>query len=115
MPLIPVNEPLIKEKEIESSTEAIIYEFSPRLSYALLNRGKIRSEFSWFKVTTHPQGTILPWEMAEGKKAGDSFDWKFGFEFMFNHALSANLDYSGLTEPGRETRHKGKLVIRSNF
>ncbi|MDH4221996.1 MAG: hypothetical protein OEV55_00490, partial [candidate division Zixibacteria bacterium] len=104
-----------KEKNEKSEITANIFELSPRLSYSLLNKGKIRSVFSWCRVTSSPQNSILPWEMAEGKKAGDNFGWRFGFDFGLNQTISAIFDYTGSKEPVRGTRHNGKIEVRASF
>jgi hypothetical protein len=105
------------KKEIENKLrlKADLFEFSPRLSLSFLGQGKVRSEFGWSRVSFSPGDKILPWEMAEGKKAGDNFSWLLAFDFKINQSFSASFNYSGLKEPNRETRHNGRFEIKTYF
>jgi hypothetical protein len=53
--------------------------------------------------------------MAEGKKPGDNFAWALIFDYKLSQALSATLNYSGLKEPIRGTRHNGKFEVKAYF
>ena len=112
---ITLSTKLKREDEKNSGLEVTLFEFSPKLSFSFLGQGKIRSEFSWCKVSFSPEDMMLPWEMAEGKKTGDNFTWGIGFDFKLNQALSATFNYSGLKESLRGTRHNGKFEIKAYF
>lgn len=103
------------EKEELSELRVSLFELSPKATYSLPGKGRLRSEFSWYRVSISPKDLVLPWEMAEGKRTGDNFTWGLGFDFKLNQTLSASLAYSGLKEPIRGTRHNGKFEIKAYF
>ncbi len=112
---LTLSSKLKEEKEELSELKVSLFELSPKVTYSLLGKGKLRSEFSWYRVGISPQDQVLPWEMAEGKREGDNFTWSLGFDFKLNQTLSASFAYSGLKEPIRGTRHNGKFEIKAYF
>ena len=106
---------LKREVEKELGLQVDLFEFSPKLSLSFLGQGKVRSEFGWSNVSFSPVDKILPWEMAEGKKAGNNIFWTLSFDFKLNQGFSANFNYSGLKDPNREIKHNGKFEVKAYF
>ena len=105
----------LKEDEGESGFKVSLFELTPKVSFSLIGQGRLHSEVSWIRVNLSPADRVLPWEMAEGRKPGDNFAWALIFDYKLSQALSATLNYSGLKEPIRGTRHNGKFEVKAYF
>jgi hypothetical protein len=105
----------LKEDESETGLKANLMELTPKVSFSLIGQGRLHSEVSWIRVNCSPADKVLPWEMTEGRKPGNNFAWAFIFDYKLNQALSATLNYSGLKEPIRGTRHNGKFEVKAYF
>ncbi|HVP35713.1 MAG TPA: hypothetical protein VMT04_01825 [Terriglobales bacterium] len=106
---------LLQEDERESGLKVNLMELTPKVSFSLVGQGRLHSEVSWIRVNLSPSGKILPWEMAEGKEAGNNFAWGLIFDYKLSQALSATLNYSGLKEPIRGIRYNGKFEVKAYF
>jgi hypothetical protein len=105
----------LKEDEGESGLKVNLMELTPKVSFSLIGQGRLHSEISWIRVNLSPADKVLPWEMAEGKNPGNNFAWALIFDYKLSQALSATLNYSGLQEPIRGTRHNGKFEVKAYF
>lgn len=106
---------VLTEDEAQSGLKANLFQMTPKVSFSLIGQGRLHSEVSWIRVNSSPANKILPWEMAEGRKPGDNFVWAFIFDYKLSQALTASLNYSGLKEPIRGTRHNGKFEVKAYF
>lgn len=88
----------------------------PRANYAISRRGRFRGEITWTRVLVSPADRLIPFELAEGFRAGTSFRWNFGFDYRISQNVQASLSYFGRSEPDRPTtQHIAKVEMRAFF
>ena len=103
------------EKEKNNSLKADILTLSPKAAWWFREKGRIQGDFNWTKVSFSPENTSMPWQMASGKPAGNSFDWTFSFEYKLNQYITSSIIYDGKAEPNRKTRHFARAEARAYF
>jgi hypothetical protein len=97
-------------------TEANLISFAPRSTYSLSRQGRFRGEINWTKVFVSPKNRVIPFELADGNKAGTTLRWNFGFDYRVSRNVQASLSYFGRREPNRpKTQHIAKVEMRAFF
>ena len=90
--------------------------FKPRTVYSFRGRGRLRAELEWTRVAADPPGRVLPYELAQGNRPGNTFRWNIGFEYRISNNLNASFSYQGRDEPDRpKTLHLAKVEMRAFF
>ncbi len=89
----------------------------PRAVYSLSGKGVLRSEIEYTSVTADAApGQPIPFELAQGNRAGDTFRWNFSFNYRLSQNLNASITYQGRNEPDRpRTIHIAKAEVRAFF
>ena len=89
-----------------------------RVNYSLPGNGRVSANYSFQKVdvTSNPQGKVTPYEMAAGKKEGDSQLWDLRIEYTVAKNVVFTFYYNGRKEANFEnTIHTGQAEIRAYF
>ncbi len=98
------------------ATEVTQFSFKPRTTYSFRSRGRLRAELEWTYVTARPSNRIIPYELAQGNRVGNTLRWNLRFEYRMASNLNASLSYQGRDEPGRpKTLHLAKVEMRAFF
>jgi hypothetical protein len=107
---------LDQDKVLRPATEVRAIIARPRLVYSFRRRGRLRSEVEWVDVTVAPSGRVVPFELANGNRAGRTVRWNFSFEYRLSQNFQATATYDGRREPDRpQTLHLGKIEMRAFF
>ena len=107
-----LNKDIIQEPD----TKANLFSFSPRVSYSLSNKGRIRFEFDWPKVMLSPKDRLIPFELTDGNRAGDTYRWNLGADYRVSGNVQMSMNYLGRNEPDRpKTQHIAKIEMRAFF
>lgn len=89
-----------------------------RISYAFPGKGRITGEYNYQTVqpTDNPLDLPIPYEMALGRKEGNSKDWQLRGEYTVAKNILFTLSYRGRDEAGFERIiHSGQMEIRAFF
>lgn len=89
-----------------------------RLNYAWPAKGRFSAEYNLQKVsiTKNPLNLVVPFEMAQGKRAGLSKTWQLHSEYTVAKNIVFSLQYSGRDEAGFEKIiHSGQAELRAFF
>jgi hypothetical protein len=98
------------------NTEANLISLAPRSNYSLSQKGRLRAEIEWTRVTVSPPDRLIPYELTRGNRAGTTFRWNFSFEYRVSRNVQASLSYFGRSEPQRpDTQHIAKMEMRAFF
>ncbi|MBN1465536.1 hypothetical protein JXA02_07235, partial [candidate division KSB1 bacterium] len=106
------------EEDVVYETPTQVHSFAlvPRVTYSIRNRGRLSSEFEWSFVNAAPSDRVLPYEMANGRSAGQSTRWDIRFDYRLSSVIQATLSYSGRSEPERErVIHTGRAQVTAAF
>jgi len=102
------------EEEIQRS-RADFLSLSPRLSWSLSPYGRLSALFKWTHLSSSPKERSLSYQVSEGRKKGENYDWRFHFDYKLNRYMTSSLEYSGEKEPGSMTKHTGKMEVKADF
>jgi hypothetical protein len=102
------------EEEIQRS-RADFSSLSPRLSWSLSPYGRLSAQFKWTHLSSSPKERSLSYQVSEGRKKGENYDWGFHFDYKLNRYVTSSLEYSGEQKPGSMTKHKGKMEVKADF
>jgi hypothetical protein len=89
-----------------------------RVNYSLLGKGRASANYSFQRVniTSNPQGKVVPFEMAAGKKEGNSQIWDLRIEYTVAKNVVFTFYYNGRREANySNTIHTGQAEIRAYF
>ncbi len=89
-----------------------------RLTYAIPGKGRASGfyQYQTVQVTDNPQNLTVPFEMANGKKAGVSQNWQLRVEYTVAKNIVFSFFYSGRKDAGFErTIHTGQAEIKAYF
>ncbi|MCK5078003.1 MAG: hypothetical protein KAR38_16590, partial [Calditrichia bacterium] len=70
--------------------QAHYFKLKERLTASILKKGRITASYKWYKVVIdkNPLNLALPYEMAEGKKEGDSMEWDLRMDYFVSNYLT---------------------------
>ncbi|KAA3610988.1 MAG: hypothetical protein DWQ05_21090 [Calditrichaeota bacterium] len=104
------------DKAYTPATEVQQVTVKPRTSYSFRGRGRFRADVEYTKVSANDESRIIPYELAQGYRLGDSFRWNLTFEYRMANNLNTSVSYQGRDEPQREeTIHVAKVEMRAYF
>ena len=89
-----------------------------RLNYSLPGKGRASAEyvFQVVETTSNPLGLVVPYEMARGKKAGNSQWWEMRVEYTLAKNILFSVYYNGRDEAGfKNVIHSGQAELRAYF
>ena len=89
-----------------------------RVNYALLQKGRLTAEYDWMDVTVikNTGQVALPYEMARGKKAGLSKQWRIRGEYTVTDNIVISVFYEGRDDATyQKTIHSGQIEVRAYF
>ncbi|MFQ5824486.1 MAG: hypothetical protein ACE5JB_10560 [bacterium] len=110
--LISLNRDIIQNP----ATKANLISFKPRSNYSLSRQGRFRGEIEWTRLIVSPKNRVIPFELADGNRAGTSLRWNFGFDYRISRNVQSSLSYIGRSEPDRpKIQHIAKMEMRAFF
>jgi hypothetical protein len=83
--------------------------------WSLFSCGRLKAQFKWTHLSSSPKEKSLPYQVSEGKRKGENYDWHFFFDYKLNQYITSSIVYSGEKEPGIETKHTGKMEVKAYF
>jgi hypothetical protein len=105
-----------EDKVYEMPTNVQSYALIPRVTYAFRSKGRLRGEIEWSYVDVNPKDRVIPYEMANGRSAGQSMRWDIRFDYRISQVIQATISYSGRNEPEREqVIHTGRAQVTAAF
>lgn len=104
-----------RNEEKIQALKADFLSFSPELLWSLLSYGRLKAQFKWTHLRSYPDGKSLPYQMTEGKRRGENYDWRFHFDYKLNRYLTSSISYSGGKEPKSKTKHTGRMEVKAYF
>ena len=105
-----------EDKVYEIPTKVQSYAMIPRVTYSFKSKGRIRGEFEWSYVNVNPKDRVIPYEMANGRSAGQSVRWDIRFDYRISQVIQATLSYTGRNEPERNrVIHTGRAQVTAAF
>ena len=102
------------EEEMQRS-KADFFSLSPELSWSLFSYGRLKAQFKWTHLSSSPKGKSLSYQVSEGRRRGENYDWRFHFDYKLSRYITSSIHYSGEKEPGSMTKHTGKMEVKAHF
>jgi hypothetical protein len=98
------------------NTRARAVSIKPRSTYSFRGKGRISGAIEWTKVSAEPENRILPYELANGNRPGQTHRWNFALEYRVSTNVNFSASYFGRREPERpNTFHLAKVEMRAFF
>ena len=94
---------------------AHLFSLSPELLWSLFSYGRLKAEFKWTHLSSFPKDRSLPYQVSEGRRKGENYDWRFLFDYKLNRYITSSIVYRGEKEPGIKTKHTGKMEVKAYF
>jgi hypothetical protein len=91
------------------------YGVVPGMSYAFRGRGRARFEFDWTHVRVAPSTAFPPFEMAGGRRPGNSARWLGNVDYRIGRNLSLLMHYDGRKDPRRPLIHTARMEMQAYF
>ncbi|MCB0264876.1 MAG: hypothetical protein KDH98_17125 [Calditrichaeota bacterium] len=94
------------------------WELKPQIAFSLRSKARATANLSYLTVqeAENPGDRAIPFEMARGKKPGDSWLWNFRFDYFISQNVTINASYNGRRDAGTaRTIHLGKAEVRAFF
>jgi hypothetical protein len=105
-----------EDRFYEDPTRVTSVAILPRVTYAVKSKGRLRGELEYSNVSALPKGRVIPYEMANGRSIGQSFNWDLRFDYRVSVTIQASISYSGRNEPQRRgTIHTGRAQVTAAF
>ncbi len=105
-----------EDRVYERPTQVQSYALIPRVTYSFRSKGRLRGEFEWSYVNVNPKDRVIPYEMANGRSAGQSMRWDLRFDYRISQVIQATVSYSGRNEPERnQVIHTGRAQVTAAF
>ena len=104
-----------RNEEKIQKLQANFFSLSPELLWSLFSCGRLKAQFKWTHLSSSPKEKSLPYQVSEGKRKGENYDWHFFFDYKLNQYVTSSIVYSGEKEPGVETKHTGKMEVKAYF
>ncbi len=95
--------------------KANFFSLSPELLWSVLSYGRLKAQFRWTHLSSSPKDRSLSYQVSEGKRRGENYDWRFHFDYKLNQYITSSIIYSGEKEPGSMTKHTGKMEVKAYF
>ncbi|MCJ7578067.1 MAG: hypothetical protein MUO91_06410 [candidate division Zixibacteria bacterium] len=104
-----------RSEEKIQKLRANFFSLSPELLWSLFSYGRLKAQFKWTHLSSSLKEKGLPYQVSEGKRKGENYDWHFFFDYKFNQYITSSIIYSGEKEPGIKTEHTGKMEVKAYF
>ena len=104
-----------KSEEKIQKLRANFFSLSPELLWSLCSYGRLKAQFKWTHLSSSLKERSLPYQVSEGKRRGENYDWHFFFDYKLNQYITSSIIYSGEKEPGIKTKHTGKMEVKAYF
>ena len=104
-----------RNEEKIQKLKANFFSLSPELRWSLFSHGRLKAQFAWTHLSSSPKERSLPYQVSEGKRKGENYDWRFLFDYKLNRYITSSIIYSGEKEPGSVTKHTGKMEMKAYF
>jgi hypothetical protein len=104
-----------RNEEKIQKLKAHFFSLSPELLWSVFSYGRLKAQFAWTHLNSSPKDKSLSYQVSEGKRKGENYDWRFLFDYKLNRYITSSITYSGEKEPGIETKHTGKMEVKAYF
>jgi len=104
-----------RNEERIQKLKANFFSLSPELRWSVFSYGRLKAQFKWIHLSSSPKDKSLPYQVSEGKRKGENYDWRFLFDYKLNRYITSSIHYSGEKEPGSVTKHTGKMEMKAYF
>ena len=104
-----------RNEEKVQKLKANFFSVSPELLWSVFSCGRLKAQFAWTHLSSSPQDRSLPYQVSEGKRKGENYDWRFLFDYKLNRYITSSVIYTGEKEQGIKTKHTGKMEMKAYF
>ncbi len=75
--------------------KAVYFGIKPGFRRAFLGKGRLQGNLHYVSVKTDPGNVVLPYEMANGNRNGNTFRWLLNFNYNISRSIIADFNYNG--------------------
>lgn len=98
-----------------SPTQADINNQSLRMTYAFVDKGRVRVEISRNEALLNANPLFVPFELTGGLIVGKTFLWSLNVDFRISTFIQATMNYFGRAEGKSRVIHNGTAEVRAYF
>ncbi len=106
------------DKRVGGELDITYFKVKERFTASLSKKGRGTVTWQWYRVIIdkNPLKLPLPFEMADGKKEGNSMEWSVKLDHYISSYLTFSLSYRGRKDPVfSKTVHTGLMEMRAFF
>lgn len=109
---------LEKNRDENNLLEISYLDIRPQISYSIRGKARATANLSnlLVNVLDNPFNRPIPFEMAKGKRKGNSWLWNARFEYFISTNVTITANYTGRKDSGADrVIHLGKAEVRAFF
>lgn len=105
-----------KQNRLSAAEKARIFKYGLEFRRSTLNKGNMQLNFNYLDIR-YPgaENSNLEYEMLQGFKDGNNFQWTLTWQRKLLAYLQLNLQYEGRKTPDAKTVHIGRIQVRAFF
>lgn len=107
-----------QDRNADMPLQVNFWDIQPQISFSLRGKARASLNMTYLRVSTpeNPTDRAIPFEMGQGKKIGDSWQWNARFEYFISTNVTINANYNGRRDAeALRTLHIGKAEVRAFF
>jgi hypothetical protein len=104
-----------RNEEKMQRSKADFFSLAPQVSWSLFSSGRLGAQFKWTHLSSSPADKSLSYQVSEGKRRGENYDWRFHLDYRLNRYLASSVLYTGEKEPGSKPKHTGRMEVKAYF
>ena len=107
-----------RDRKESDPLQVNVWEIKPQVSYSIRGKARATANLTFINVAEveNPADRPIPFEMGNGKKIGNSWQWNARFEYFISNNITINANYTGRKDAeALRTLHLGKAEVRAFF
>jgi hypothetical protein len=104
-----------RQDEALADLGVIVVKVTPSATYRLAGRGTLSASLTGIDIAASGGSLAAHPYLAEGRRIGQSSDWRFVADYRFNRFITSSLSYHGEARPGGDPLHTMDLRVNAFF
>ena len=104
-----------RQDEALAGVGATVIKVTPSVTYRLAGRGALSASLTGIDVAASGGSLAAHPYLAEGRRTGQSTDWRLAGDYRFNRFITGSLSYHGEARPGGDALHTLDFRVNAFF
>ena len=103
------------QDEALTALSVTVFKVTPTLTYRLAGRGALSASLTRIEVEASGGSLADHPNLAEGRRAGQSVEWRLAGDYRFNRFITGSVSYRGEARPGVDSLHTMDFRVNAFF